>query len=1078
MHASIQFDKKDRELLKMINDVLDNGLTTSEEKEVLSTSLHPHGIQNMVDTHEVRMALAVINLLERLGNNEGSRERLAALKTLHNEVVYSAQTSFKFNTSRVLIQIMKELVRARGNVEEQLKLIHDFQKAAAGNPRIVRHYLTKYFLLEMPEEWNQKTLDDHVHDSSTRGRKNPTYLVMDARVKGIRRLSVVYYNFIDPNVAFELMEAASIMGITVRIGIKLKAVHNGKYLEFIWTPRGFTGPHSIIEFLQDPKTRVFLEKGRKAEEWASKQVIKTLHHFNQVHVPSICAEYKLPEFSLDEQKFMNFIASSQISLVHLAEFAHISLLPLLTAKADAIKKEMETADEEKRKQLREELDKLDALSPQTIYLRWVHPKQNPNIPNLIVPQDDDRPDFLKYTIEEFLCALKKLRPNSRVTLLTSFLEAKDVLELLWDNKGLITHLEVFNLKDWLNGRLTHLEEINDLQVAINQKNVLKIKHIILKLLQRDDVKNDAQLFAKLNEILQNIPKLINFYSKEALGSRFGTDSTNSLGTRFGMGLAVPETLPRSAQKLIGKKGKLNPIKLPLNVPLSFSDIYEEPLHQSKLQKWIRHSMGWLCFGLKRRRDWKASYANAYISGEGNIITLGGRTEPLKNGFVPNESKETKTETRGASFSYMNTTLLNVIKVTLGFLPAFLTFMLTQNWWVLAWFGALIWFSITGIRNIIQAIISGGGFQKGARIDWRQLINWSRISDSLMYTGLSVVLLEGFTRNVVLGHILGITVDKAPLLVFSIIALANGLYISSHNIFRGFPKTAVVGNLFRSILAIPVAMVYNVILAMILPVITGMPAAAILVPAAAIVSKFASDTVAGVIESFADRRNNYRLRTSDFSMAVSSLFSCFTHLELSFPEKDILQLMKKPSEFVQMLSAKAPSLEIECFIISLDLMYMWYYQPCARQAFLTQLKRMTPEERLIYVRFQRLLSEYKEVSRLFLSGMLGNNFSHALAFYLDNYKDYLRSIDEIRLTLDSKEISTSESSTQQLLSEKSKAFVAEVKATFKRALFFIKDCRIKASYLIQKVSNKEPYRPSLETENGEIAEIKDKDSASR
>ncbi len=59
--------------------------------------------------------------------------------------------------------------------------------------------------------------------------------------------------FIDPNVAFELMEAASIMGITVRIGIKLKAVHNGKYLEFIWTPRGFTGPHSIIEFLQDPK---------------------------------------------------------------------------------------------------------------------------------------------------------------------------------------------------------------------------------------------------------------------------------------------------------------------------------------------------------------------------------------------------------------------------------------------------------------------------------------------------------------------------------------------------------------------------------------------------------------------------------------------------------------------------------------------------------------------------------------------------------------------------------------------------------------------------------------------------------
>lgn len=1077
MKASIQFDKKDRTLLKMINDVIDNGLSTSAEKDILSTSLHPHGIQNMVDTHEVRMALAVINLLERLDNNDGSRERLAALRTLHNEVVYSAQTSFKFNTSRVLIQIMKDIVRSRGNENEQLKLIHDFQKVAAGNPRIVRHYLTKYFLLEMPEEWNQKTLDDHVHDSSTRGRKNPTYLVMDARVKGIRRLSVVYYNFIDPNVAFELMEAASIMGITVRIGIKLKAIHNGRYIEFVWTPRGFTGSHSVMEFLQDPKTKEFLEEGRKAEEWASKQVIATLHHFNKVHAPSISAEFELPSFALDEQKFMNFVGSAQISLVHLAEFAHITLLPVLKVRADELKEHLKNAQEGEKTLLNQSLEQLDSLSPQAIYKRWIHPVQNPSIPSLLHPQEDGRPPFLSYKMEDLLYKLKKLRPNSRVTLLTGGLEAKEVLELIWDNKGLITHLEVFNLKEWMNGRLSHLEEINDLQSAINRKDILKIKHIILVLLQREDVKKDIALEQKFNEILCNIPKLINFYEKEALGSRFGTDSTNTLGTRFGMGLAVPETLPKSAQKLIGKKGKLNPIRLPLRVPVSFSDTYNEPVHQSKLQRWIRHSLGWLHFGLKRKRDWKAGYADAFISDKGNIVTLGGRTEPAKNGFIPNQSKEDKKETRAVPFLYMNTTVLNVIKVSLGFLPAFLTFMLTQNWWVLAWFGALIWFSITGIRNIIQAVISGGGFQKGARIDWKQLINWSRISDSLMYTGLSVVLLEGFTRNVLLGHILGITVDKAPLLVFSIIALANGLYISSHNIFRGFPKTAVVGNLFRSILAIPVAMVYNIILAMILPIITGMPAAAILVPAAAIVSKFASDTVAGVIESVADRRNNYRLRTSDFSMGVRSLFNCFTSLELTFPEKDILEMMKKPTEFIRMLSAKAPTLEIESFIISLDLMYMWYYQPCARQAFLTQLKKMSAEERLIYVRFQELLSEYKEVSRLFLSGMLGNNFSHALAFYLDNYKDYLRSLEEIRLTIDKKERESYEDKVQKVFSNKGRSLFAETKETFKRVFFFIKDCQVKAGYLIQRVSNKEPYSQRQQSLSYEPQKIEEKKSAS-
>jgi len=280
--------------------------------------------------------------------------------------------------------------------------------------------------------------------------------------------------------------------------------------------------------------------------------------------------------------------------------------------------------------------------------------------------------------------------------------------------------------------------------------------------------------------------------------------------------------------------------------------------------------------------------------------------------------------------------------------------------------------------LIRALIAAGGFRQGMRINWTQVVNWSRVSDSLMYTGMSVVLLEGFTRNILLGHWLGITVDKAPLLVFSIIALANGLYISSHNIFRGFPKTAVVGNLFRSVLAIPVAMVYNFVLAMIIPILTGGPAAAVLVPAAAIVSKFASDTVAGVIESVADRQNNYRLRTSDFKMGVKGLFDCFTKLELAFPKNDILSLLSNPSEFINMISMKSKAMEIQCIVISLDLMYIWYYQPCARYAFMSEL-------------------------RLFLDGMLGQKFSKALSFYLENYKDYLQAIEEIRVKADGGDI---------------------------------------------------------------------------
>ena len=123
MNQSLRFDKKDRDLLRKINEVIDSGNVSSAEQETFRTALHPHGIQNMVSTHEERMAMAEVNLLQRLNDGTGVEERLSALKTLHDEVLYSAQTPFRFNTSRVLIQLMKEIVRARGNEEEQLRLL-------------------------------------------------------------------------------------------------------------------------------------------------------------------------------------------------------------------------------------------------------------------------------------------------------------------------------------------------------------------------------------------------------------------------------------------------------------------------------------------------------------------------------------------------------------------------------------------------------------------------------------------------------------------------------------------------------------------------------------------------------------------------------------------------------------------------------------------------------------------------------------------------------------------------------------------------------------------------------------------
>lgn len=993
MNENYFFDSQDYDLLSMINKIIDNSQHPTTEGIGISTSLHPQGIQNLTTTHVGRMAYAVANLLGSLAMSDSYKDRLAALKVLRNEVLHSAQTTFRFNTARVLIQIMKEIVRARGDEFEQLRLIHDFRKVASGNPRIVRKFLTQEYLLEMPEEWNQKTMDDHVHDSSTMGRKNATYLIMDAWVKGIRRLTVVYHNYVETQVAEEILAAAEIMGINVRIGLKFKIVFRGRYIEFLWMPRGFNNAHDFLDFLKRKSIQDFLNEGRETEEWCQRLVYDYLDKYNKVHAEEVAKEYEIEPVTLDRIDFADFLGRGQGTLLRLAEFAHKQTLPELERRANEIKKLLETAPSIQASKLQEKLKKLNDLSPTVFYDKWIQCEVNPDLPSLDVPQGNDKPSFLNISLSQFLERIESLNYNYRLTLLLRKVKEEDFLEILWDSKGQITDVEIFNMKEWRESELTRIKEINEIQSAVNKNNIIVLKNIIQRLLKKPEITEDEERNSKFEFILENIPTLVGYYKKNGLNSRVGTDSTGQLGVRYGMGLAAVDTLPPGAKKIVNHKDPaFQPYTLPIAINLSFIDKYRNKNFSGPVTEFIRNKLGFPTFGLTREREWKGGYDDISIKEPGNLVTLGGMVHVPDNGFMEKEDIQTEGKKK-ESFEYLKTSYANILKICIGFFPAFITFMLTQDWWFLAWFGAIIWFSVTGFRNIIQMIIAGG-VTKGMYVSWKELVNWNRISDSLMYTGISVVLLEGLIRNLLLGHILGITVETMPLLVFTIIAIGNGLYISSHNIFRGFPKTAVVGNLFRSVLAIPVAMVYNTCLQFIIPVITSIPVEAILVPAAAIVTKVASDTVACFIEATADRRNNYRLRRTEYREEILHLFECFTKLELAFPKKNVMKLLNNPIEFNAKTAETKKKLGIETIIISLDLMYFWFYKPCAQQTLISQLRQMTPEERDVFYRFQTVLNDHRKVSELFLDGLLGSEFSKALAFYLDNYKNYLSAMEKI------------------------------------------------------------------------------------
>lgn len=1018
------FDRQDYQLLHMINETIEHGTSADMEHQVFDANLHPHGILELTTTHEFRIAHAVVNLLGNLRTGK-VEDRLVALRTLRDEVLHSARTSFRYNTGRVLIQIMKEIVRARGDEHAQLKLVRDFRSAASGNPRLVRFFLRRHHLLEMPEEWNQLTMDHHIHDANTKGRKNPTHLMMDAWVKGIRYLTVVYYNYVEPAAARELLEAASIMGLSVRIGLEFRAPFRGRFISFVWAPRGFSDYQTFLAFLDEQPMQELMYEGQKVSAWIRRHVFATLNAWNVRHRPALAAELGLELPELEEDAFMGFVSTGRPSFVHLAEFIHASLLPLLRDKVRELQAEAagigssSQRDQASRGEqgnpegeagangadrvahINELVRRMDSLTPEVIMDTWLKPARNPDLPSPNVPDSSpEAPKLLRLPPQVLMDWLANVRSGYRITLQLADLTPEDVMELLWDCEGRITHLEMFNLKEWQDNRLCNLEAINALQIALNEGSALHLKHMLRTMtrsLGEGEEGAGESRQEKFRIILHNIAKLQAPYKINPLGSRIGTDSTSHSSMRYGMGLAIPESLPPRARHMACRRKGFHPLFLPVELKVALRETFTLPARPTSLVKRIgpavRKLWGFRTFGLKRVREWLVDSSAIRTGEESNVITMGGPSGAQSNGLLA-ESAGRFGRGRGLGVRYLNTRLSNVLKVLIGFIPAMLVFACTQDWWVLAWLGAPIWFAITGMRNVAQAVLGGGGVRRSSLLHWRNFIDWTRISDSLMYTGLSVVLLEWIIRDLLLARGMGLTTNNSPLLVFSIIAFANSLYIAGHNIFRGFPKEAIVGNIFRSVLAIPTSLVYNEILLGFF-LFLDLPSPMLLLDqSAAITSKGASDTVAGLIEGFADARNNRRLRYWDYKTKLARFFDNYAKLELRFSDVDILALLSRPRDFARLTAREAHPLYISNIINLLDLMYFWMYQPYARQTFLSLLRTMTREERIILARSQLMLGRVREVSQLFVDGLIGPSFARALAFYLDNHEEYIGTMTRV------------------------------------------------------------------------------------
>ena len=996
----ILFDRRDHVLLGIVNSVLtaEKPLESSERR--FFPFLHPRGIKEMAESRGIRIAHAAIHVLKSLEVGK-FEDRLSALRCLRDEVLNATTGPIPKNTARVLLQIMKEMIRAQGKYTRQLELAHDFRITATGKPRIVRKQLQRYHLLEMPEEWNQVSFDDHVHDINTKGRKSSTHLIMDAWIKGIRRLRVIYYNYIEPRSAAELHEAAEIMGIDVRVGIEFSASFRGKYVKLIWAPRGFHDSQAFLCFLAEEQVQKLMSAGKEVSRYQQKYVMEILEKFNRVQRLDINQDYGIFLEPLRESDFLISVGAGQASLVHLAIFIHSKVLELMKEKVRAFQFLAKKASTEELNEMGLLIERMNILDVDAILEKYLSPSKNPDIADPEkINEGSDVPSLLQLGPREILSRLTLLRSGYRVTLNLSNLCLEDVIELLYDCEGIITRLEIFNLKDYVAGKTDHISSISALQTSINEGNVVAIKRIIRQTIDRLEISQDdnkASRIEKLTSILHDIDTLKNLYAGTLLKSRIGSDSTGHSPKVPGMGLAVMETLPNKSQKeVMAQKGSTRTI-IPMFLPVLLRTTHIPHTSHGYLINFlflmIRKIPGIRFLGYHHREDWEVQDRDMRMTPQGNIVTLGG-AQPQKGNELYLNSTDTKKDKFHLSWSNLNSTLKNFIKILLGFIPAFLTFRLSYDWWVLMYLGAFIWFGITIFRNIVQSVLGGGGFRRSPLLKWNDYVSWGRISDSLFFTGWSVPLLDLLVKTLLLDKFFGINTTTNPVILYSAIALANGIYLSSHNAFRGLPRTAIYGNFFRSVLSIPIAIGLNATIGGIL-YLAGISAADMhLQTWAAVISKASSDIMAGIIEGTADRDLNIRSRLSDYRNKLSLLFDIYARLEVLLPQVRVFDALRSVENSKYRSFSDARDLKKLIILHCLDLLYFWMYQPRSRLAFKTILLTLSDEEHRIVLQSQNLLKNQREISQMFLDGLIGSNFSRGLSFYLDRSGEYLRTVEKM------------------------------------------------------------------------------------
>ncbi len=796
-----------------------------EQPEKVSYYLrsHPGGYLREIYKRRISIAESYIKIAHALESN-AYEERLDALETLIQLSFHAKNIAMPLNTARVQIALMKEAIKRKGNRRRQLEILSDFTIASFGQGPVIRKMLRELNLVEVPEDGKAlKDLDlgwdNHVHDSMSEGRKTPCQVLLDAFVKGISSVTLVYYDITEPQIIKESLVAGKILGIEVRIGIEFSVGKSKQRRHYKYLPGMFATPEQFFKFFKDNSNLldVFID-GLKKNAESRKVVIDTImKHFNDTHIVRLNQGYEdlahlcMKPVTLSDLK--KHVSSGQYSRIHLGELIYTKLLETSYKRVLYLRTQYQVAKNKKKIGLISQWE-LDQLTAQYETVRRYYEDMSPERLNEKFLEDRAQVDYDSAFLEEDNIFPQLIACGGEIKFIHPLqIGMKNAVSNIIKNHKYLTRVETFNNTDSARRNPNELILFNRFIEIINNKSINEL-HRFLSEWKIQDLPEDLVMAA------------FNHYHEKPVIPKCGSDATGRDPKIPGMGFIKSKSIPRSARKWFVNTHAIIP------APISSLILGEGlPVPESQWQK--------------------------LAEDEKHIVLMGNKRNRRKNSIGDESEEEPISVNR--YMKYLNPWIKNLFRLSIGIVPAYYTFYMQFSSKTWGLYFAALWFTITFLRNIIVDLVAAHGLDV-KEWSWND-VNFENAFQSLFWTGWSVPILNevklGFDSVWLMSGFVSIWLKD--IVKFFFICVANGTYIYTHNTLRNFDDKVRKANFFRSVMAWPFA------------TITAPIGDFFNVPSI-VQAKMWSDTIAAFIEGTGKFTQRIVIRKRDLSEILPNLSS--------------------------------------------------------------------------------------------------------------------------------------------------------------------------------------------------------------